>query len=115
LLLDAWHEALSFTSSDLKVLKSYWTIQNYKWVNRVCKLEQSTSLQLVIEKEEKNIPIKFISLIDLRILVSVAITLSHSPLKIVPYFDKKIVEYKSSLSISSLSPSQLLNGYKACW
>ena len=79
------------------------------------KLEQSTSLQLVIRKGENKIPIKFILPIEPRILVGVAITLSHNPLKIVPYFHKKIAEYKSRLSISSFLPSQLLNGYKACW
>ena len=79
------------------------------------KLEQSTSLQLVIRKGENKIPIKFILPIELRILVGVAITLLYNPLKIVPYFDKKIAEYKSRSSISSFLLSQLLNGYKVCW
>ena len=67
----------------------------------------------MIKQNQKDTPIKFIPLDKPRILVGVITVPSHDPAKIIPYFDLKLSEYFARLEISTLSLSQILNGYKA--
>ena len=59
--------------------------------------------------------IHFISPYELRILVGITITALHNSLKILLLYKVKLAEYEAKLVISFLSPSQIMNGYKAYW
>ena len=114
-MLNTWHRGLSYTGGDLKESKCFWTIQDYTWKDGKCSLVKDTQLQLVIKQNQKDTPIKFIPPDEPRMLVRVIIFPSHDPAKIIPYFDLKLSEYSARLEISTLSLSQILNGYKAYW
>ena len=115
LILHTQHRGLSYTRRGLKESKCFWTIQNYTQKDGKYSLVKDTQFQLVIKRNQKDTPIKFIPPDEPRMLVRVITVLSYDPAKIIPYFDLKLSEYSARLEISTLSLSQILNEYKVYW
>ena len=55
LVLDIWHQALTFTRGDLKLNKYFWRIQDFMWKNRKCTLKDKTPFQITISQEGRRI------------------------------------------------------------
>ena len=53
LVLDTWHQALTFTKDNLKLNKYFWTIQDFMWKNRKCTCKSKLSFNSPFNKKEK--------------------------------------------------------------
>ena len=114
-LLNAWHEALKFTGSDLKLLKCYWTLQDYHWQNGKCTYSCSTINTISISSDNMPKVIKHVPSDKMKILVGIPIVPSNDSAAIVSHYQDKITEYITRLKGTNLNPQDVFFGYEKYW
>ena len=114
-LLDAWHEVLKFTGGDLKLSKSYWTLQDYQWKQGKCKKIINTNHKLHIVENGQRKEIPHLQANKTRVLVGVPINPGHEEKQLATIYMEKTQGYIDKLATCKLSPGDVMFGCQHYW
>ena len=92
----------------MKAEKCYWTIQNYCWKARKCRLLNEKEFNITIKKGGARMNITCVLPQQHRNLVGIEVNPAHVTKSIVPTFQEKIDQHKARLQTCRLVPILIL-------
>jgi len=106
---------LRITGGDLKVIKSYWTLQDHEWENDHPKLITNQYYNLTIAIDSKDYKLPHVAPNVSRTLVRVSTNPANDNKSITTIFYNKLAEYIASITSYNLSPSDIMDRYYKFW